>query len=151
MIEITEKKNCCGCTACAAVCPKECISMREDAEGFLYPAVDKPTCIDCGACEKVCPILHVKPEREFEQEAYIVQNKDQKVLRESTAGGAFTAIAKYALRHGGVVFGVELSDQLIAHHIYVETEKDLARFRNSKYVQSDVGGGGTHSDKLSLS
>lgn len=140
MIEITEKKNCCGCTACAAVCPKECISMREDAEGFLYPAVNKTTCINCGACEKVCPILHVKQERKFEQEAYIVQNKDQKVLRESTAGGAFTAIAKYALRHGGVVFGVELSNQLVAHHIYVETEKDLARFRNSKYVQSDVGG-----------
>lgn len=139
MIEITEKKNCCGCTACAAVCPKECISMREDAEGFLYPAVNKTTCINCGACEKVCPILHVKPERKFEQEAYIVQNKDQKVLRESTAGGAFTAIAKYALRHGGVVFGVELSNQLVAHHIYVETEKDLARFRNSKYVQSNVG------------
>lgn len=139
MIEITEKKNCCGCTACAAVCPKECISMREDAEGFLYPAVNKTTCINCGACEKVCSILHVKPERKFEQEAYIVQNKDQKVLRESTAGGAFTAIAKYALRHGGVVFGVELSNQLVAHHIYVETEKDLARFRNSKYVQSNVG------------
>lgn len=139
MIEITEKKNCCGCTACAAVCPKECISMREDAEGFLYPAVNKTTCINCGACEKVCPILHVKPERKFEQEAYIVQNKDQKVLRESTAGGAFTAIAKYALRHGGVVFGVELRNQLVAHHIYVETEKDLARFRNSKYVQSNVG------------
>lgn len=68
-------------------------------------------------------------------------HKDQKVLRESTAGGAFTAIAKYALRHGGVVFGVELSNQLVAHHIYVETEKDLARFRNSKYVQSDVWGG----------
>lgn len=139
MIEIHEKKNCCGCTACAAICPKECISMKEDAEGFLYPTVDKTKCIDCGACERICPILNAKPEQKFEQKAYIVQNKDQKVLRESTAGGAFTAIAKYALRHDGVVFGVELSDQLVARHIYVETEKDLTRFRNSKYVQSDVG------------
>lgn len=139
MIEIHEKKNCCGCTACAAICPKECISMKEDAEGFLYPTVDKTKCIDCGACERICPILNAKPQQKIEQKAYIVQNKDQKVLRESTAGGAFTAIAKYALRHDGVVFGVELSDQLVARHIYVETEKDLARFRNSKYVQSDVG------------
>ena len=146
----TQRSKCCGCTACAAICPKECISMREDAEGFLYPAVDKAKCIDCGVCEKVCPILNVKPEQKFEQEAYIVQNKDPKVLRESTAGGAFTAIAKYVLRKNGVVFGVELSDQLVAQHVYVETEKDLARFRNSKYVQSNVGGG-THSDKLSLS
>lgn len=143
MIEITEKKNCCGCTACAAICPKECISMREDAEGFLYPAIDKAKCIACELCEKVCPISNVKSEQKFEQEAYVVQNKNQKVLRESTAGGAFTAIAKYVLRHGGVVFGVELSDRIVAHHVYVETEKDLARFRNSKYVQSDMGGGYT--------
>lgn len=103
MIEIHEKKNCCGCTACAAICPKECISMKEDAEGFLYPTVDKTKCIDCGACERICPILNAKPQQKIEQKAYIVQNKDQKVLRESTAGGAFTAIAKYALRHDGVV------------------------------------------------
>ena len=67
-----------------------------------------------------------------------VQNKDVKVLYESTAGGAFTAIAKYALRKGGVVFGVELSKDLIAHHIYIEKEAELSRFRNSKYVQSCV-------------
>ena len=151
MIEITEKKNCCGCTACAAICPKECISMREDAEGFLYPAIDKAKCIACELCEKVCPISNVKSEQKFEQEAYVVQNKNQKVLRESTAGGAFTAIAKYVLRHGGVVFGVELSDRIVAHHVYVETEKDLARFRNSKYVQSDMGGGGTRLETLSPS
>lgn len=150
MIEITEKKNCCGCTACAAICPKECISMKEDTEGFLYPAIDKTRCIDCGACERICPISNVKPKQKNEQEAYIVQNKDQKILRESTAGGAFTAIAKYALRRGGVVFGVELSDRLVAHHVYVETEKDLARFRNSKYVQSEMGGG-TRLEKLSPS
>ena len=67
--------------------------------------------------------------------------KDQKILRESTAGGAFTAIAKYVLHNNGVVFGVELGTDLMAHHIAVETENDLYRFRNSKYVQSSVGGG----------
>lgn len=36
MIEVTEKQNCCGCTACVAVCPKNCIEMKEDMEGFLY-------------------------------------------------------------------------------------------------------------------
>lgn len=56
MIEINEKTNCCGCTACAAICPKDSIVMKEDDEGFLYPVVDKETCIDCGACERVCPI-----------------------------------------------------------------------------------------------
>ncbi len=40
MIEITEKQNCCGCTACESICPKECIQMKADEEGFLYPVVD---------------------------------------------------------------------------------------------------------------
>ncbi|MCD7835256.1 MAG: 4Fe-4S dicluster domain-containing protein [Lachnospiraceae bacterium] len=140
MINITEKQKCCGCAACAGVCPKNCIEMKEDTEGFLYPSVDKDKCIDCGACERVCPILNHKNKVPYEQKGYIVQHKNPTVLRESTAGGAFTAIAKYTLNRGGVVFGVELTDDLIAHHVYIETESELSRFRNSKYVQSCVGG-----------
>lgn len=139
MIEINKKTNCCGCTACAAICPKDSIVMKEDDEGFLYPVVDKETCIDCGACERVCPIMHTKKEEPFEQHAYIVQNNDPTVLRESTAGGAFTAIAKYILHNQGVVFGVTLGPNLAAQHISVEKESELFQFRNSKYVQSAVG------------
>ena len=46
MIEVNKKQDCCGCTACAAICPKDAIIMKEDNEGFLYPTVDKETCID---------------------------------------------------------------------------------------------------------
>ena len=137
----TEKQNCCGCTACAAVCPKSCIEMQEDAEGFLYPFVNKKSCIDCHACERVCPVLNSKEEVPVKQTGYIVQNKDEAVLRESTAGGAFTAIGKYVINRGGVVFGVEMSKDFVAHHVYIETELGLSRFRNSKYVQSCAGGG----------
>ena len=149
-MKLNKKQDCCGCTACAAICPKDAIIMKENNEGFLYPTVDKENCIDCGACERVCPIIHTAKEKPFEQAAYIVQNKDQKILRESTAGGAFTAIAKYVLHNNGVVFGVELGTDLMAHHIAVETENDLYRFRNSKYVQSSVGGG-VPTDRLSPS
>ena len=31
---------CCGCGACAAKCPKSCISMQEDKFGFLHPVID---------------------------------------------------------------------------------------------------------------
>ena len=37
MIDIKEKNGCCGCNACVQRCPKSCITMREDNEGFLYP------------------------------------------------------------------------------------------------------------------
>lgn len=140
MIEIKDKSKCCGCTACASVCPIDCIEMKEDTEGFLYPSVDKYKCIDCGACENVCPILNAKEDEPIPQTAYIVQNKNEQILRESTAGGGFTVIARYTLINNGVVFGVELGDDLVARHVFVERETELYRFRNSKYIQSIVGG-----------
>lgn len=53
MIWITDKKDCCGCNACFAVCPKKCISIPMDHEGFWYPEVDESECIDCKLCEQV--------------------------------------------------------------------------------------------------
>ena len=41
MIEINDKVNCSGCTACYAVCPQSAIEMKLDEEGFKYPRVDK--------------------------------------------------------------------------------------------------------------
>ena len=37
MLKLTSKQNCCGCTACASICPKGCIAMTPDSEGFCYP------------------------------------------------------------------------------------------------------------------
>ena len=139
MLQIKSKTECCGCTACKSVCPKQCIEMKEDIEGFLYPDINLDNCVKCGLCEKVCPVINKQQQNGFEQVAYIVQNKNEQVLRESTAGGAFTAIAKYALDNEGVVFGVEFTKDNLAQHIYVENETELVRFRNSKYIQSNVG------------
>lgn len=51
-----KKEDCCGCTACVAICPKDAIGMREDEEGFDYPWIDVNDCIGCCLCIKVCPI-----------------------------------------------------------------------------------------------
>ena len=139
MIDIKDKKDCCGCHACYSVCPKQCISMKEDAEGYLYPSVDASLCIDCGLCEKVCPIILYKRPEAFKQKAFVVQHKDEEVLAQSTSGGAYTAIAKWILDKGGVVFGAHLNENFEAEHCYVEKYEDLWQFRNSKYVQSRIG------------
>ena len=138
LIKIVDKKNCCGCTACYSICPKNCISMKEDEEGFLYPFIDETSCIGCNLCESVCPILNKKEENPFYQEAYVAQHKDEKILRESTAGGAFTAIAEYVISQKGVVFGASMTKEFVVKHTYVEDVEGLALFRNSKYVQSDL-------------
>ena len=140
MIEIKDKKDCCGCWACKNVCPVQCISMPEDAEGFRYPTVDKNKCINCHLCEKVCPIIHAEADKPNEkQRAYLLQHKDKEVLLQSASGGAFTAIASWVIRQGGVVFGAAYDKDFQVTHQYVETYEDLKIFRNSKYVQSYTG------------
>lgn len=139
MIEITDKTKCCGCHACSNICPKKCIEMRADEEGFLYPYVNKNNCVNCELCVKVCPEINVKKEEIFEQDGYIIQIKDDEIRRESTAGGAFTAISKYVIKNNGVVFGVSMDENFFVQHEFVENEEELGKFRNSKYVQSSVG------------
>lgn len=48
------RENCCGCSACYAICPVSAITMEPDEEGFLYPTVDAEKCIRCYRCLSVC-------------------------------------------------------------------------------------------------
>lgn len=136
MIIIGDKKDCCGCWGCYNVCPKRCISMKEDNEGFCYPIIDTTLCIECHLCEKVCPILNVEQEKCFPQKAYLIQHRDNAILRQSTSGGAFTAIGQWVIRQGGVVLGAAYDDNFVIRHCVVDNEEQLYKFRNSKYTQS---------------
>lgn len=49
-----DRSECCGCTACAAACPRNAIAMEPDEEGFAYPVVDAALCIRCMRCEDAC-------------------------------------------------------------------------------------------------
>lgn len=50
------QEECCGCTACYAICPKGAIYMIKDEEGFEYPQINESKCVRCYQCVKVCPI-----------------------------------------------------------------------------------------------
>ena len=145
---IINKERCTGCAACADACPKNCISMRADDEGFLYPHIDKASCVRCGKCEQICPVLRVEKKAvtdgaipQSTPAAYAACNKDEAVRLASSSGGIFTLLAERTLALGGVVFGAAMrEDQRSAAHIAAETPQELERLRGSKYMQSDTQG-----------
>lgn len=138
MIHITDKPQCCGCNACVQACPKQCIQMYEDDEGFLYPRVDTTRCIDCGKCEKVCPVINqAAPQRPLK--VYAAIHPDEAVRHQSSSGGIFTLLAEQTIKDGGVVFGARFDDEWQVVHDYTDTLAGLSAFRGSKYVQSRIG------------
>lgn len=138
MINIINKKDCVGCHACVQRCPKSCISMKEDEQGFLYPVVDINLCIDCHICEKVCPVINQSESRN-PLLTYAAKNKNLEIKRRSSSGGVFYALAEAIINDGGVVFGAKFNEAWDVVHDYAETLEGVIAFQGSKYVQSHIG------------
>ena len=138
MITIENKKDCSGCEACKSVCPKSCIEMCFDAEGFWYPKVDKDNCIHCNLCSNICPVIHSADVNEFPQ-VYAAYNKNEKVRLSSSSGGIFYSLSKKVIEEKGVVFGAAFDVSFDVKHIFIEDEKDIKKLMGSKYVQSRIG------------
>lgn len=138
MIQIINNNDCCGCGACSQVCPKQCVSLKEDNEGFLYPDVDKSVCINCRLCEKVCPVLTVKPIIHYPIKVYAAQNKDLNIRKYTSSGGVFPLLSKKILEEGGVVFGALFDKKFNVYHDEADTFEDILKFSGPKYVQSNI-------------
>lgn len=140
MIQIKDKHNCCGCTACASVCGRKAIKMIPDEEGFLYPIIDLSRCTDCHLCEQVCPMVqrYSNQNHHFTQKILAVHNKNTELLYKSSSGGAFTAIAENALAKNGIIYGVEYNKNHVVVHCKEDSIYGIAKFRGSKYVQSQI-------------
>lgn len=138
MIDIVEKKDCCGCEACVQICPDKCISLSEDNEGFLYPKVKIEDCTKCGLCNSVCPVIN-QAKQGTPLNVYAAKNRNEEVRMKSSSGGVFTALAELIISEGGIVFGARFNEKWEVIHDYTETIEGLAPFRGSKYVQSRIG------------
>ena len=133
-----DEKNCSGCGACAQACPKNCIKMVGDAEGFLYPELNEKDCIDCGVCENVCHYKN-KPEEKKTDAVYGAINKNEEIRVNSSSGGVFHVLACEIIKRGGMVFGAGFDESFNVIHTAVEAEQDLYKLMGSKYVQSKIG------------
>lgn len=140
MISIKNKQDCCGCSACVQVCPKQCINLKEDTEGFLYPDVHSDLCISCGLCNKVCPIESSKTDQSeiFKGQAYCAINNNLQERLDSSSGGIFTLVAREIMSDGGMVIGCAFDEKYMAHHIAISNTNEISMLRGSKYLQSRI-------------
>lgn len=143
MINITNKSQCTGCTACQQVCGHKAIGMHFDGYGHSYPVVDTNLCTNCGLCEKVCPMLHkdkIPTDTNLNKlKVYAVYNKDAEVRSKSTSGGVFSVLSKRILEMGGVVYAARFDEKYHILHDSFSSYDKIAPFRGSKYAQSDLG------------
>lgn len=143
MIQIIDKKECCGCNACSDICPKNAISFKIDIDGFWYPEVNNNICINCELCVSVCPIINISQLKKNdlnESECYAAIHKNIEIRFDSTSGGLFSALAEEIYKANGYVGGAIFNPDYSVKHFISNNRNDLVALRSSKYLQSNAEG-----------
>lgn len=134
-MEVCTKENCTGCGACAYVCPKHCITMKDNEIGITYPIIDIQSCIKCNRCRKVCPQLE-PPEFCTPRYAYAAWSSDKEERRTSASGGVAAELYKEGIEEGYLICGAISNEDLSVSHILTSQKSDIIAMKNSKYVFS---------------
>ena len=137
-----KENECCGCTACATICPKQAIKFVYNSEGFLYPSIDFDKCIGCLKCEEICAFkkdIATPIAKNQNTEIFAARSKSEDVVISSSSGGMFTVLSDFFLdRVNGVAACkyVYESDKVSLTLISDKTERNEAR--GSKYIQAEL-------------
>ena len=118
------------------ICSVGAITMVEQTDGFLYPQINDEKCIKCGQCMKVCHALGFESFNKPSQ-CYAAQVNDKDVLKVSTSGGLFYALADSILSEGGAVYACNYDDDYNAFIQRFDALEQIAPVHGSKYVWSD--------------
>lgn len=130
--------NCTGCMICKEKCPKQCIEVTTDPQGFLYPRINKDLCIACGLCESSCPSNHSVAfnSATVALSCWSLSESEHKTC---TSGGIASVLSRLFLQAGGVVYGCSyIAKQSRVMHIRIDRMNDLWKLKGSKYVQSSL-------------
>ena len=138
--EICSRDACTGCSACAQSCPKQCISMFPDEEGFLRPVINEDKCVNCGKCRKVCSAVHPIEDDGILPRAFAAAHLDDEIRNISSSGGMFSAFSAAVLERGGAIIAAGFDEHFRVIHKVCTCEETLNELRRSKYVQSDING-----------
>lgn len=132
MKKITE--NCSVCTACVSKCPKSAISISKKVYNEIKV---NNKCVDCNICKNNCPGNKTKERNKpvFK----VARVKSSTNINKSTSGGLFGEIARYVLKHSGIVYGAVFSDDFHSvKHTRCTNSDDLNKILKSKYVRSNM-------------
>lgn len=128
---------CTGCGACVESCPKKCMKLVPNGQGFLYPVIDANLCVNCGKCNKICPLNNAQ-EAKTPMSIFVTRTNDSNYLDNSSSGGVFSELASYILKNKGVVFGASFAKNFEVEHRFITDVSDLPLLQGSKYVQSKL-------------
>ena len=132
-------RDCCGCEACAQICPKKIIVMNQDSEGFFYPIItNEDICINCGRCKSVCPLKNPQEKPRSIKKSFGGYNKKESIIKHSASGGFAFTLSLQFIKRGGIVYGVHYSETDIKNIEYIRCDSidKLSSTCGSKYAQA---------------
>lgn len=139
MIELFAREDqCCGCSACEAVCPtKNIVMVPIEKGGYFYPKVlTEDNCLNCQLCIKVCPMKEKKKSGKNPINIYAGVVNDKVVWEKSASGGAFSAICSIYKEEKPIIFGARWNGFDVIMD-YCEGVENMEPYRKSKYVAAN--------------
>lgn len=133
---ICKEGKCTLCKACAAICPKKCITYTKDRVNNEI-AVKGNICINCGLCEKVCPVNNPVESHEIIN-CYSAWSRDDDTRKKSASGGVASELYKYEIKVlNGYIVGTSMRNNRAEYSVNSGLEA-ISDFQNSKYTLSDT-------------
>lgn len=140
MVDLCERKNCCGCAACVEICPRQAIVLKKNDMGFQYPEINEDLCIECKRCEKVCTILKSSENFLNSSRKYFAYQGSKKACLKSSSGGFAHELARKCISKNFAVCGAVFCDNFSAVKFDItENVIELEPFRGSKYIAVNMG------------
>jgi len=143
---VVDHKICCGCGACTAVCPANCIEFVYGAR-YNYPKVDLEQCTRCSRCLKVCPSAFLlrgtdpgftdRPE-EASLGCYLVHARDEQIRHYGASGGGITGLLDHLMRKGdidgAIVARTHPERPLVSQTFIARDRESLLSAQGSRYA-----------------